>query len=177
MNGTLSASCRPCPSCCHKHLGLDNVIRGSLLSPHVHKFAVPHVSCSCFWISGCSSSYIRSTFLPSTFALIVSPVAPRLVRGRWHECSPQAFTNVSLSQEAFRSSNRVTEILGITEEEIGPQGPTDLAAWLFFQIAAGHIALPVLTATFIFARTVTKIPALIVVCITWILSAVFSTLL
>ncbi|KIP06202.1 hypothetical protein PHLGIDRAFT_468009 [Phlebiopsis gigantea 11061_1 CR5-6] len=65
----------------------------------------------------------------------------------------------------------------ITEEEIGSHGPTDLAVWLFFQIAAGHIALPILTATFILARTVTKIPALIIVCLTWILSAVFSTLL
>ena len=71
----------------------------------------------------------------------------------------------------------LTDFSGITGEEIGKNGPTDLTVWLFFQIAAGHIALPILTATFLFAKTVTRIPALIVVCLTWIASGVCSTLL
>ncbi|EKM51858.1 uncharacterized protein PHACADRAFT_262243 [Phanerochaete carnosa HHB-10118-sp] len=65
----------------------------------------------------------------------------------------------------------------VTEEEIGPNASTDLAVWLFFQIAAGHIALPILTATLLFAKTVRKIPALIVLCVTWIVSGVCSTIL
>ncbi|KAI0697905.1 hypothetical protein BC835DRAFT_1526713 [Cytidiella melzeri] len=65
----------------------------------------------------------------------------------------------------------------VTEEEIGAAAPADLVGWLFFQIAAGHIALPILLSTFIFAKTVHAHPAVVTVCITWILSGVFSTLL
>ena len=68
-------------------------------------------------------------------------------------------------------------VAGVTEEEIGHQASADLSAWLFFQIAAGHIALPILTATFLFAKSIKKIPALIIVCITWIISAICSALL
>ncbi|KAI0087853.1 hypothetical protein BDY19DRAFT_227512 [Irpex rosettiformis] len=64
-----------------------------------------------------------------------------------------------------------------TEDEIGASAPADLAGWLFFQIAAGHIALPILVATFLFAKTVPVHPAVVTVCITWILSGIFSTLL
>lgn len=67
--------------------------------------------------------------------------------------------------------------VGISGAEIGPDGPTDLAVWIFFQIAAGHITLPILVATFLFAKTVPKHPAVLTVCFTWILSGVFSTLL
>jgi len=65
----------------------------------------------------------------------------------------------------------------VSGAEIGPDGSTDLAVWLFFQIAAGHIALPILVATFLFAKTVPKHPGVLTVCFTWILSGVFSTLL
>lgn len=65
----------------------------------------------------------------------------------------------------------------VTQDELGQSASTDLAVWLFFQIAAGHIALPILTATFLFAKTVRRIPALIVLCLTWIVSGVCSTLL
>ena len=67
--------------------------------------------------------------------------------------------------------------LGVTEDELGASAPADLAGWLFFQIAAGHVALPILLATFLFAKTVPTHPAVVTICITWILSGVFSTLL
>ena len=68
-------------------------------------------------------------------------------------------------------------VSGITEDEIGAAAPADLAGWLFFQLAAGHIALPILLSTFFFAKTVQAHPAVVTVCITWVLSGVFSTLL
>ncbi|KAI0346031.1 hypothetical protein BDW22DRAFT_941794 [Trametopsis cervina] len=65
----------------------------------------------------------------------------------------------------------------VTEEEIGASASADLDGWLFFQIAAGHITLPILVSTLLFAKTVSAHPAVVTVCITWILSGVFSTLL
>lgn len=66
---------------------------------------------------------------------------------------------------------------GVTQNELGQDASTDLAAFLFFQIAAGHIALPILSATLLIAKTVKRTPALLVLCVTWIVSGVCSTLL
>lgn len=66
---------------------------------------------------------------------------------------------------------------GVTEEQIGPTASTDLAAWLFFQIAADHIALPILVATMLFAKSVCRPLPLVNLCVTWIISGVCSTLL
>lgn len=89
-------------------------------------------------------------------------------------------TYVCLLSELIRSQLkllfRVLRI-GMTQEEIEPHAPTYLAVWLFFQIAAGHVALPILAATLVFAKSVRKVPALVVVCITWIISGISSTLL
>ncbi|EJC98370.1 uncharacterized protein FOMMEDRAFT_171030 [Fomitiporia mediterranea MF3/22] len=58
-----------------------------------------------------------------------------------------------------------------------PHAGTYLAVWLFFQIAADHVGLPILVATFLFAKTVKRNPTLINMCITWIIAGVSSSLL
>jgi hypothetical protein len=97
-----------------------------------------------------------------------------------HQCTPtsnvRAFRQAASGYIALALAHN-DDPLGVTEEQIGNEASTDLAVWLFFQIAAGHIALPILTATFLFAKNVRKIPALIMVCVTWIISAICSTLL
>ena len=55
--------------------------------------------------------------------------------------------------------------------------PTDMAIWLFFQITAGHILLPLLVATSLFARGLPFHPAVVNLCCTWILAAIVSSLL
>ncbi|KAI0699276.1 hypothetical protein C8T65DRAFT_303340 [Cerioporus squamosus] len=62
-------------------------------------------------------------------------------------------------------------------QEIGPSAPTDLAVWLFFQIAGNHILLPLLVATILFSRSVSRHPTVINVCCTWIIAGVVSSLL
>jgi len=65
----------------------------------------------------------------------------------------------------------------VTQDQIGPSASADLAGWLFFQIAAGHIALPILAATFLFSSSAHRPPLVINVLATWIIQAIFSSLL
>lgn len=58
-----------------------------------------------------------------------------------------------------------------------PGARTDLAIWFFFEIAANHVGLPILVATFFFAKTVRRDPTLINMCITWIIAGIASCLL
>ena len=62
-------------------------------------------------------------------------------------------------------------------DETDPGSRVDLSVWLFFQIAAGHVGLPILVATFLLAKSVTRHPTLINMCITWIISGISSALL
>ncbi|CAL1712584.1 unnamed protein product [Somion occarium] len=55
--------------------------------------------------------------------------------------------------------------------------PAELSAWLFFQLAAGHVGLPILVATLIFSKTARQHPTLVNVCLTYIISGVSSALL
>ncbi|KAH9936389.1 uncharacterized protein B0H18DRAFT_1100981 [Fomitopsis serialis] len=52
-----------------------------------------------------------------------------------------------------------------------------MAVWLFFQLAADHVLLPILVATFVLSRSVVRHSTLINLCCTWILSGVISSLL
>ncbi|OSX59903.1 hypothetical protein POSPLADRAFT_1048357 [Postia placenta MAD-698-R-SB12] len=52
-------------------------------------------------------------------------------------------------------------VLCVTAEQLGPNASADLAVWLFFQLAAGHVLLPLLVATFFVSRTVTRRPTVI----------------
>ncbi|KAI0729603.1 hypothetical protein C8Q72DRAFT_303649 [Fomitopsis betulina] len=65
----------------------------------------------------------------------------------------------------------------VTEDELGSSASADLDAWLFFQLAADHVFLPILVATFVFSRSVVRHSTLINLCCTWILSGIISSLL
>ncbi|KZT73726.1 hypothetical protein DAEQUDRAFT_761711 [Daedalea quercina L-15889] len=65
----------------------------------------------------------------------------------------------------------------VTEEELGSSASADLAAWLFFQLAADHVFLPILVATFVFSHSVIRHSTVINICCTWILSGIISSLL
>ncbi|KAL4251219.1 hypothetical protein ABKN59_006282 [Abortiporus biennis] len=65
----------------------------------------------------------------------------------------------------------------LSYEDLGSGAASrDLTVFLFFQIAAGHVALPILAATFYFSRTASRPLLLINLCITWVMSAICSTL-
>ncbi|TDL23326.1 hypothetical protein BD410DRAFT_787673 [Rickenella mellea] len=76
-------------------------------------------------------------------------------------------------------ASQVTQVAQDADQPnvVGTSSQTDLTIWLFFQIAAGHVLLPILVATFVLAKSVRRHPALINMCITWIISAIASTLL
>ncbi|OBZ71540.1 hypothetical protein A0H81_08424 [Grifola frondosa] len=65
----------------------------------------------------------------------------------------------------------------VSAEEIGPSASADLSVWLFFQIAADHILLPILVATFLLSRSIARHPTVINVCCTWIIAGIISSLL
>ncbi|RDX42484.1 hypothetical protein OH76DRAFT_1458755 [Lentinus brumalis] len=65
----------------------------------------------------------------------------------------------------------------IDAQEIGLNAATDLAVWLFFQIAGDHVLLPLLVATFLFSKSILRHPTVINVCCTWIIAGVVSSLL
>lgn len=73
------------------------------------------------------------------------------------------------------ASNVVDE--GVTAEQLGSSGTPFLAAWLFFQIAANHVFLPILIITFLFAKRAARHPAVINVCLTWVMSGIMSSIL
>jgi len=63
------------------------------------------------------------------------------------------------------------------DSSVGPLGVRALPIWLFFQIAAGHITLPILVAIFTFSTKAKRHPTLINLCVTWIISGICSCLL
>ncbi|GBE81387.1 hypothetical protein SCP_0311160 [Sparassis crispa] len=65
----------------------------------------------------------------------------------------------------------------ITAEQLGSTALPNLAIWLFFQIAAGHILLPLLVATYLRSRSLRRRATLISLCCSWILTGIFSSLL
>jgi len=65
----------------------------------------------------------------------------------------------------------------VTAEEIGPGASTDLTIYLFFQIAADQILLPLLVSTFLLARSVKRHATVTSLCCTWIIAGIVSSLL
>ncbi|KAJ7672794.1 hypothetical protein B0H17DRAFT_179209 [Mycena rosella] len=58
-----------------------------------------------------------------------------------------------------------------------PPSPALLAVWIYFNLFGNTLLLPLLVATFLFSARARRHPALVNVCVTWILSGVFSLLL
>ncbi|TFY67853.1 hypothetical protein EVJ58_g1345 [Rhodofomes roseus] len=65
----------------------------------------------------------------------------------------------------------------VTQGELGGSASADLAAWLFFQLIADHVFLPILVMTFALSRSVVRHSTVINLCCTWILSGIISSLL
>ncbi|KAH9841614.1 uncharacterized protein C8Q71DRAFT_853983 [Rhodofomes roseus] len=65
----------------------------------------------------------------------------------------------------------------VTQGELGGSASADLAAWLFFQLIADHVFLPILVMTFALSRSVVRHSTVINLCCTWILSGILSSLL
>lgn len=66
---------------------------------------------------------------------------------------------------------------GVNQEDMGKSAIPLLHVWIFFNLIS-IILLPILVATFLFSKRVTKRhPSLINVCMTWILSGIYSLLL
>jgi len=61
-------------------------------------------------------------------------------------------------------------------QEIGPSAPYLMRVYLALQIIPSHIGLPLLVITFLFSKA-KRHPTLINVCISWILSGIFSVML
>ncbi|KAJ7107287.1 hypothetical protein C8R43DRAFT_816761, partial [Mycena crocata] len=60
---------------------------------------------------------------------------------------------------------------------MGRAAPALLDVWIYFNLVSNTVLLPILVATFMFSRRVKRHPALVNVCMTWILSGIFSLLL
>ena len=67
--------------------------------------------------------------------------------------------------------------IGLDAQEIGPNAPTYLAVWLFFQILGSHVLLPLLVATFLLSTAVVRHSTVISLCCTWIIAGIVSSLL
>lgn len=52
-----------------------------------------------------------------------------------------------------------------------------LNVWIYFNLVANTILLPILVATFLFSKRVKRLPTLVNLCMTWIFSGIFSLLL
>jgi hypothetical protein len=55
--------------------------------------------------------------------------------------------------------------------------PILLDVWIYFNLVSNTVLLPILVATFLFSKRAKRHPTLVNVCMTWILSGVFSILL
>jgi len=62
-------------------------------------------------------------------------------------------------------------------KDIGPNATYVMNIYLAFQIIPSHIGLPLLVITFLFSKGAKRHPTLINVCISWILSGIFSVML
>ncbi|KZT25407.1 hypothetical protein NEOLEDRAFT_1178506 [Neolentinus lepideus HHB14362 ss-1] len=65
----------------------------------------------------------------------------------------------------------------ISAEQIGPDGPKVLTAYLFFQILSSHVFLPLLVTTFVCSKYAKRPATLVSMCCSWILSGVFACIL
>jgi len=65
----------------------------------------------------------------------------------------------------------------VDQADMGKAAPIFLDVWIYFNLIPNTIFLPILVATFLFSKRVKRHPTLINVCMTWILSGVFSLLL
>ncbi|KAJ7505288.1 hypothetical protein B0H11DRAFT_414138 [Mycena galericulata] len=64
-----------------------------------------------------------------------------------------------------------------TQAEIGADAPTLLGVWIYFNVVFNTVLLPILVGTFLFSKRAKRHPTLVNVCMTWILSGIFSLLL
>ncbi|KAF7365186.1 hypothetical protein MVEN_00390200 [Mycena venus] len=55
--------------------------------------------------------------------------------------------------------------------------PALLDVWIYFNLVSNTVLLPILVATFLFSKRAKRHPTLVNVCMTWILSGIFSLLL
>ncbi|KAJ6585023.1 hypothetical protein B0H19DRAFT_1107723 [Mycena capillaripes] len=63
------------------------------------------------------------------------------------------------------------------QADMGRAAPALLDVWIYFNLVSNTVLLPILVATFLFSRRAKRHPTLVNVCMTWILSGVFSLLL
>ncbi|KAF7346358.1 hypothetical protein MSAN_01863500 [Mycena sanguinolenta] len=61
--------------------------------------------------------------------------------------------------------------------DMGKAAPALLDVWIYFHLVSNTVLLPILVATFLFSKRAKRHPTLINVCMTWILSGIFSLLL
>ncbi|KAJ7675788.1 hypothetical protein DFH06DRAFT_977396 [Mycena polygramma] len=60
---------------------------------------------------------------------------------------------------------------------MGRAAPVLLDIWIYFNLVANTVLLPILVATFLLSKRAKRHPTLVNVCMTWILSGIFSLLL
>ncbi|KAJ6508751.1 hypothetical protein C8R45DRAFT_815792 [Mycena sanguinolenta] len=66
---------------------------------------------------------------------------------------------------------------GANAADMGRAAPVLLDVWIYFHLVSNTVLLPILVATFLFSKRAKRHPTLINVCMTWILSGIFSLLL
>jgi len=64
----------------------------------------------------------------------------------------------------------------LTADDIGSSASKDLAAFYFFQVAAGHVALPILVVTFLVSKVASRHILLVNLLLAWIGSAISSSI-
>ncbi|KAJ7288293.1 hypothetical protein C8J57DRAFT_1279773 [Mycena rebaudengoi] len=63
------------------------------------------------------------------------------------------------------------------QRDMGALAPTLRDVWTYFNLVSNIVLLPMLVATFLFSKRARRHPTLVNVCMTWILSGIFSLLL
>jgi len=63
------------------------------------------------------------------------------------------------------------------QADMGRAAPALLDVWIYFNLVSNTVLLPILVATFLFSKRAKRHPTLVNVCMTWILSGIFSLLL
>ncbi|KAH9854722.1 hypothetical protein C2E23DRAFT_817711 [Lenzites betulinus] len=61
--------------------------------------------------------------------------------------------------------------------ELGSNANTDLVIWFVLKIGGDQVLLPILVATFLLSRAITRHPVMVNVCCTWICAGIISSLL
>ncbi|KAI0770261.1 hypothetical protein C8Q74DRAFT_886525 [Fomes fomentarius] len=118
---------------------------------------------------------------PSWLELSPPHQAAGRLRGPLAFLSSACVASPGIPQAATSANSRMTDLHNHpkrgTAQQVGPSASTDLAIWLFFQIAANHVLLPSLVATFLFSHSVVRHPTVISICCTWIITGIISSLL